>query len=157
MTTSLSKDISNTINNDITDNKTTLNEPKILEILPLKNASKIEQLKDDRKYISSNNVDKLQDNFIKIVEYETKDGVYYMNVLSLENGGGLLVYNLIWYLMSSCLLTVPSFLRLIPIFLCQYLSSVLFFTSSPMFEPPGSVFIRRPYVMQARCEIKKRG
>ena len=59
-TTSLSKDISNSIDNDTTENKYNLIDLEILETGPLKYISKIGQLKDDRKYISGNDVDKLQ-------------------------------------------------------------------------------------------------
>ena len=39
----------------------------------------------------------------------------------------LLIYNLIWSLLSSRFLTGPCFLRRIPSFLRRYLSSVFFF------------------------------
>ena len=41
----------------------------------------------------------------------------------------LLIYNIIWSLLYSCFLTGPWFLRQIPSFLRQYLSSVFFFFS----------------------------
>ena len=55
-----------------------------MKVGPLKDASKTVQLKDDRKYISSNNDDKLQDNFLKIVESESKDDDYSVKILSLK-------------------------------------------------------------------------
>ena len=55
-----------------------------MKVGPLKDASKTVQLKDDRKYISSNNDDKLQDNFLKIVESESKDDDYSVKNLSLK-------------------------------------------------------------------------
>ena len=58
-------DLSNNTNNDNTDNQDTLIESDILEIGPLKNSSKFWQLKDYRKYISGNDVEKLQDNLLK--------------------------------------------------------------------------------------------
>ena len=48
--------------NDATDNQDNFIESETLEIGPLKNSSKTGQLKDDRKYISSNDFDKLQNN-----------------------------------------------------------------------------------------------
>ena len=60
-------------------------ESEILETGILKNTSKIGQFKDDRKYILSNDVDKLQDNLLKIVENESKDDNYFGNILSLTN------------------------------------------------------------------------
>ena len=55
------------INNDTTNNQNNWIESEILKIGPLKDASKTVQLKDDRKYISINNVDKLQDNLLNII------------------------------------------------------------------------------------------
>ena len=84
-TTSLSKDISNKTDNYTTENKDNLIESEILETGILKNTSKIGQFKDDRKYILSNDVDKLQDNLLKIVENESKDDDYSVNVMSSKN------------------------------------------------------------------------
>ena len=42
-------------------------------------------MKDDIKYIAFNDVDKLQDNLLKIVENESKDDNYFGNILSLTN------------------------------------------------------------------------
>ena len=50
----------------------------------LKNASKIRQLKDGGEYISSNAVDKSQNNLLKIVENESKDDDYSVNFLTLK-------------------------------------------------------------------------
>ena len=51
----------------------------------IENASNNRQLKDDIKYIAFNDVDKLQDNLLKIVENESKDDNYFGNILSLTN------------------------------------------------------------------------
>ena len=48
--------------------KTLLLNQNILEIVQLKNSSRVGQLKDYRKYISSNDVEKLHDNLLKIYE-----------------------------------------------------------------------------------------
>ena len=48
-----------------TYNQDNLIKSDMLEIGPLKDDSKIEQLNDNSKYISCNDVDKLQDNFFK--------------------------------------------------------------------------------------------
>ena len=49
----------------------------------MKDASTIGQLKDDSKYISNNDVDKFQDNFLNIVENKGKYDGYSVNILSL--------------------------------------------------------------------------
>ena len=67
-TTSLSRDNSEIINNDTTDNQGNLIESDIFKNWPLKDNSSIGQMKDDRRYISSNEDEKLQDNFLKIFE-----------------------------------------------------------------------------------------
>ena len=46
----------------------------------MKNTSKIGQLKYEREYISSNDFDKLQDNFPRIVKNENKDDDYSVNI-----------------------------------------------------------------------------
>ena len=51
----------------------------------MKIASKIAHLKYDRKYISSNDVNKLQDSFRKSVEKESKEYDYSVNVLLSKN------------------------------------------------------------------------
>ena len=62
---SFSKQNSTIIKKGTTENQDNLIESDILEIGTLKGASRIGQLKDDGKYISSNDVDRLQDNFLK--------------------------------------------------------------------------------------------
>ena len=42
-------------------------------------------MKDDRKYISGNDADKLQDNILVAVESENSDNDYSVNVLSFKN------------------------------------------------------------------------
>ena len=59
--------MSNAINNDTTDNQDNFIEWNILEIGTLKNTNNIGELKYDRKYISSNDRDKSQYIFLKIV------------------------------------------------------------------------------------------
>ena len=64
------------MNNNNTDNKDTFIESDSLEIGTLKIASKIGQLKNKRKYISSNDVEKLQDSLLRIVENEKHNDEY---------------------------------------------------------------------------------
>ena len=67
-TNSLSKLNSQIFHNDITDNQDNLIESDMLKFSPLKDTSEMVQLKDESKYISSNDVDELHDAFITIVE-----------------------------------------------------------------------------------------
>ena len=55
-----------------TDNQDNLIEQEIMEIVRLEIASALGELKDDRKYISSNDVDKSKDNFLQIVEMKAR-------------------------------------------------------------------------------------
>ena len=55
-----------------------------MKIGPFKDASKVGNLKNDRKYISSKEDEKLQHNFIKMIANEIKDNDYSVNVLSLR-------------------------------------------------------------------------
>ena len=52
----------------------------------------------------------------------------------------ILIYKLIWYILSSRSLIVSLFLRQIPSFLCQYISSVLFVFFLIFFSPSCTVF-----------------
>ena len=67
-TNSLSKLNSQIFHNDITDNQDNFIESDMLKFSPQKDTSTMVQLKDDSKYISSNDVDKLHDTFLTVVE-----------------------------------------------------------------------------------------
>ena len=75
--TLLSNFISNHMNNDTNDNQDNLIEFDSFEIGPLKNASKIRQLKDDKKYISSNYVEKYKIISLKLLKVKSS----MMNIL----------------------------------------------------------------------------
>ena len=65
-TNSLSKEHSKIFHNDITDNQYSLIESDMLKCSPLKDTSTMGQLKDESKYLSSNDVDKLHDTSLTI-------------------------------------------------------------------------------------------
>ena len=81
----LSKEDSKRTNNATNENKDSSIESDIFKIGPSKDASKIGQLKDDRKYIPINGVDKLQANFLNFFENKIKYNDSSVNVLSLKN------------------------------------------------------------------------
>ena len=81
-TNSLSKLNSQIFHNDITDNQDNLIESEMLKCSPLKDTSTMVQLKDDSKYISSNDVDKLHDTFLKMVGIKTNYNNSSVNVVS---------------------------------------------------------------------------
>ena len=73
--------------------------------------------------------------------------IYICNFFSMINEA-IMVYNIIWSLLYSHFLTVPYFLCQITRFLRQYLSSILFFLSLTMLEPPEAVYV---YCLHAAC------
>ena len=82
----MSKYISDKINNNATENLDNFIESDILKVGPLINTSKIGKLKDDRKYISSNDVDKLQNNLLTIYGNESKDDDYSVKKFPEKSG-----------------------------------------------------------------------
>ena len=64
----MSKENSKIIHNDNNDNHYSLIESEIVQIAPLKDVSEMVQCKNDSKYISSKYVDKLQNNFLKLLK-----------------------------------------------------------------------------------------
>ena len=64
-TTSLSKDISNSIKNDTFENRDDLNDSENLETRGFKYGSKIGSLKDNKNYVSGNDGDNFQEKVIE--------------------------------------------------------------------------------------------
>ena len=76
----MSKDISNSIQNDTLENQDDLNDPEILETGGFKHGGKIGKFMNDKNYVSGNGCDSFQDKLLRTpLENESKYDKHYVN------------------------------------------------------------------------------
>ena len=82
----MSKDNTNSIQDNTSKNRENLNDSEILEIRGFKHGDKFGKLKDDNNYIFGNEGDNFKDKLLKnVLENENKDNKHNDKVLILKN------------------------------------------------------------------------